>query len=307
MYSAAQLRRGIRSPNLFLREVNRLYHRRLNAREYNTGGIDIFREYWDNLIVLDACRFDMFEQQSSVDGTLEARYSRGSSTREWLTANFTDRTLHDTVYVTANPQLYRHRELLNVSFHHVDHVWQTNGWDDRYQTVLPETTTEHALEAAERYPNKRLLIHYIQPHYPFLSVEGGQPFDNSQLFLRPDQPSSWNQIMTGELNASREEIWAAYRRTLEVTLPHVNRLIDTLGGKTVVTADHGNMVGERARPLPIAEWGHPRGVYTDELVKIPWCTVDGERREIVAEEPTTSEQSVADDVVSERLAKLGYV
>jgi len=305
MYSLSQLRRGFQNPNLFLREANRLYHRRLNLRSYNTDGVDIFAEDWDNLLILDACRHDMFTEYADFPGELDSRISRSSSTREFLKANLQGRDLLNTVYVTANPQLYRHRDWLDVQFHDVRHVWQHEGWDDEYQTVLPETTTEHALEAAADYPNKRLVVHYIQPHYPFL-VDGDQPFDNSQAFLKPDEAGSWNQIMSGDLSVSREEVWQAYVQTLERALPAVEDAIERLDGKTVVTSDHGNMVGERARPFPIREWGHPRGMYTEELVNVPWLIVDGARREIVSGDAVENEIAVSDEVVEGRLKDLGY-
>lgn len=305
VFSPERIRRGLSSPNLFLREVNRLYYRRGYTRPYNTDGIDLFGEDWDNLLILDACRYDMFAEQSTLSGRLESRRSRGSSTREFLKANVAGKELHDTVYVTANPQFYRLRDWLDASFHAVDHVWKTDGWDEAHRTVLPETTTAHALSAAESYPNKRLLVHYIQPHYPFI-VEGDQPFDDDQAFLKPGTAGSWAQLMTGDLDASADDIWPAYRANLDRTLPHVEQLLDGLDGKSVVTADHGNMVGERASPLPICEWGHPHGIYTDELVNVPWHVVDGERRTIETESPVEHRNDTADDVVAERLADLGY-
>lgn len=306
VFSLQRLRRGLSSPNLFLRELNRWYHRRLFTRSYNTAGVDVFGADWDNLLVLDACRYDMFEKQHGLDGRLETRQSRASSTREWLHANFDGKELLDTVYVTANPMLYRHRESVDVTFHDVVHVWQEDGWDETHKTVLPETMTERALAVADEFPNKRLLVHYIQPHYPFLTDD--QPFENSQAFLRPDEPGSWHQIMTGELTVDRDTVWRAYRGTLDRALPSVERLIDGLAGKTVVTADHGNMVGDRARPFPIVEWGHPRGIYTEQLVTVPWLVNDGNRRDLVAEEPAESTASdVSNTQVEQRLEELGYV
>ena len=307
VFSLQRLRRGFSSPNLFIRELNRWYHRRLFTRPYNTDGVDIFGADWDNLLVLDACRYDMFAGEHELDGRLESRQSRASSTREWLRANFDGQELLDTVYVTANPMLYRHRNSIDVTLHTVVHVWQTDGWDQTHKTVLPETMTDRALAAAEEFPNKRLLVHYIQPHYPFLA-DTNQPFENSQAFLKPDEPGSWHQIMTGKLSVDKQTVWQAYQGTLNRAFPSVERLIDGLEGKTVVTADHGNMVGERARPFPIVEWGHPRGIYTKELVTVPWLVVDGERRDIVAEEPVESTVSdVSNTQVEKRLEDLGYV
>lgn len=305
-FSRDRIERAVRNPRLFLRHLNRLYHRRLNTRSYNTAGVDIMEEDWDNLLLLDACRYDMLEEQANLPGTLESRISRGSATVEFLTANLQNKNLHDTVYVTANPQLYRHNEDINASFYAIEEVWQTEGWDKEHRTVLPETMVEHTIEAAEKYPNKRLFVHFIQPHYPFLTGEEN-PFDNDQAFLKPDEPGSWDQLMTKEITASKEGIWKAYRETLNQTLPHIDNLINVLSGKTVVTADHGNMVGERATPIPITEWGHPRGIYTRELVKVPWLVVEDTRKNITNESPLREQEGVTDEVVNNRLEDLGYM
>lgn len=307
MYSLSQLQRGFATPTLFLREANRLWHRRLNKQSHYAQGIDIFEEDWDNLLILDACRYDMFESQNTISGILESRKSRGASTIEFLKANFTDRTLEDTVYITANPQLYRNREEVRPQLHAVENIWQDDGWDPEHKTVLPETVTKYAREAADRFPNKRLIVHYIQPHYPFIGSK--TTFDKGHL----DNPEEgddnlWTQLMRGELKVNKEQIWELYLDNLDRALPAVSDLIDHLQGKTVVTADHGNMVGERAFPFPIREWGHPRGIYTEELVKVPWLVVDGEgRREIEAEQPQQSDQQdIESSVVAERLEHLGY-
>jgi len=47
------------------------------------------------------------------------------------------------------------------------------------------------------------------------------------------------------------------------------------------------MFGERASPIPIQEWGHPEGIWTDKLVKVPWLEVPYKERRI----PTLDNQS----------------
>jgi hypothetical protein len=303
--SLSRIRRGLRSPNLFLREANRLYHRRFYTRPYNTDGVDVFAEDWDTLVILDACRYDMFSEQSELPGRLESRISRGSSTVEFLRANVAGRDLRDTVYVTANPQLYRHREEFSPQFHDVIDVWQDDGWDEEYNTVLPETMVEWTRTAAERYPNKRILSHFIQPHYPFLVDE--EVFEDEQTFRCPKKAGPWHQVMTGEISVSVEDVWQAYRATLDRTLPAVERLLSKLDGKTVVTADHGNMVGERAGPVPVTEWGHPRSIYVDQLVTVPWLvSTAGERRTITAGDSAAMYTEGESEVVNDRLNALGY-
>jgi hypothetical protein len=96
---------------------------------------------------------------------------------------------------------------------------------------------------------------------------------------------------------------------LEVVLPAIETLIKQVNGKHVVTADHGQALGERSFPIPMREWGHPPGVYIDELINVPWLEYqNNSRREIVMEPPTgSSAEEIEQNVVRDRLADLGYV
>jgi len=284
------------------REINRAYHRRFGTRPYNTDGTDFMAEDWDNLLILDACRADLFEEYNTIDGTLETRVSRGSNTVEFLKGNVANRQLWDTVYVTANPQINNHFDLLNPDFHDVIDVWQSH-WNDEYNTVLPEDLTEEAIKASKKYPNKRLVIHYIQPHMPFIDSPvsfGDEMFDTSE--------GPWNWVMKGETDVEEADLREANETNLEVALPHVERAVDQLTGKTVVTSDHGQCINDRSYPIPIKEWGHPWGQYIDPLVKVPWLICKGDpRKDITADPPQANEsEGVGDNLVEERLEHLGY-
>lgn len=288
------------------RWLNRLYHRRGYTSDFNEAGFDVFEADWDNLLILDACRLDMLDGED-FDGEAETVESRGSDTYEFLRANCGGRDLSDTVYVSASPMLYWRSETIDHNFHDVIYVWEEDGWDEANRTVLPETVTEYALEAAAEYPNKRLLVHYLQPHYPF--VDSGTDFDKRQLHdPNETHPSFWRMVETDQIDISTDRIWELYRANLQRALPHARELVESLDGKTVVTSDHGNMVGERSYPIPITEWGHPAGTYTPELVKVPWieCPHD-ERRRIVAGERTETTTEADRDVAEERMTALGYL
>lgn len=301
MYSLSQLKRGLDDPHLLLRELNRLYHQRLGARAYNIDGVDVYGEDWDNLLILDACRYDMFDSQHDLPGTLESRRSRGTHTKEFLRGNFAGKRMYDTVYVTASPMYYRNQDRLDAEFHHTENVWR-DGWHDEYRTVLPETLADHALKAAEQFPDKRLIVHFLQPHYPFIGPTGREHFELDDLAFE------WDGIVRGTHDFSNEILWKSFRENLDIVLPHVESLLEELPGKTVTTADHGQMIGERATPIPIVEYGHPPGIYTEELVKVPWLVHrNGPRKTIRSEEPTTEETDTGDDAVTERLKNLGYV
>lgn len=307
MYNSDQLRKVIDSPNLALREANRLYHSRLNSRPYNPDGVEIMSADWDNLLILDACRYDMYQEEVGDNADLSRVQSRGSGTVEFLYANFSDQDFHDTVYVTANPQYYYHREELHSEFHAVIDVWRDEGWDEEYGTVLPETMVQRALEAAERFRNKRLIVHFLQPHYPFLSDR--TEFDKGHMETgKGEKGDFWRRIFIGDIEPRKDVIWQEYSENLRAVLPPVRRLAGELTGRTVITSDHGNMVGERASPIPITEWGHPLQLYTKQLVDVPWHVVPSEtRKKVVAEPPENRQESLSDDVVADRLADLGYV
>jgi hypothetical protein len=297
----------------YTRNVNQRFHSRNRRREFNPEGADFLAADWDTLVILDGCRYDTFREHADLPGTLSSRESRGSMTVEFLRGNLAGRTLHDTVYVTANGQFYNYGSEIDASFHHVENVWQYDeAWSDEHHTVLPETTTAYALRAAERFPDKRLVVHYVQPHYPFIdsSIDIDDAFD-------PDTPDFWRRIYDGDLSYSPNLLREAYVANLERALPHVQDLLAGLDGKTVVTSDHGNMLGDRAFPVPVQEWGHPPKLWVSELTRVPWLEyVDPPRRNVVAEPPVRDSLSlhggsdtgdrVDDEQLADHLRHLGY-
>ena len=289
-------------PKFAVRGMNFVYHAAANGLEFeNRSGLDILSEEWDNLVILDACRYDMFAEQSELPGRLESRISKGSSTTEFLKANFAGEDLLDTVYVTANPQYHNNRNRIGAEFHSVENVWLNDGWDTESGTVLPETVTEAAMKAYEEYPKKKLVIHYIQPHFPFINSQIGK----NSLEHDKGELNIWEKLLSGELSYPPGCIWKAYKENLSTALPHVETLLQELNGRTVVTSDHGNMINERASPFPINEWGHPRGIYVEPLVKVPWLVREaGEQRTIVKENSAFKEDEL--EATEERLEQLGY-
>lgn len=289
--------------------VNRWYHSGFGTHQFNDDGVDVMNEDWDNLLLLDACRYDVFARVHDLPGTLDSAISRSSTTDEFMRANIDGNDLRDTVYVTASPSFYA-TEDVDAEFHHVDHVW-SDEWDPELRTVHPASVTERAIEAHERFPDKRLLVHYLQPHYPFIGETGRSEFryDGMEKPLDPDGSTEkfWDTVGTRINDVPTETVWEAYVENLEVTLPHVEELITTVEGKSVVTADHGEMIGERAFPVPNKLHGHPGGLYTRQLVEVPWLEyTNGSRRRVVAGKSSRERDDIEESVVQDRLADLGY-
>lgn len=144
----------------------------------------IHEDDWDYLIVLDACRFDYFQEnyEDYLTGDLTKVMSRGSATPEWLTETFSGHRYNYT-YITANPYINDEglnlREMVNEiesdwyaseKFPQIYSAWQ-EVWDEEIGTVRPEKMKEYSLEKLEEVEGKTI-IHLVQPHRPFISYEG---------------------------------------------------------------------------------------------------------------------------------------
>lgn len=262
---------------------------------------DIMARDWDNLIILDACRYDLFLSCNTLNGEVECYYSNASNTAEFVRKTFVGEHYPDTVCVTATPKYIKPNA--EDAFHDVIHVWEDD-WNDEARTVLPEVMVERVISAHKKYPNKRLISHFIPPHLPFIG-EIGQQIPHSVAFLGDlrghdrDKQNIWNAMSNGGLEIQR--VWSAYKENLELTLPAIENLLDKLPGKSVVTSDHGNAFGEAGI------FGHPSRRHIEPLVCVPWFTADfDERKETLAEE-TNKRSNIDEETISDRLRDLGYI
>jgi len=191
-----------------------------------------------------------------------------------------------------------------VNFHAVVDVWgdsiEYGEWG-----VLPDTMAARTREAVEEYPNKRVVAHFIQPHIPFIGPTGKE--HKAELGMSP-----WKAKVRGELDLSDEVLWEAYRENLDAVLDEVAGLLCNLPGKTVVTADHGQLIGDRGFPIPCKDYGHPTALYYEELVKVPWHVSDnGARRSTTASGQAAAYEDRSshelDDKARNHLEQLGYL
>ena len=292
-YTLDDVRTGLENPRLIVSECNQQFNHYRAGRDHNPDGIDVFAEDWDTLVILDACRYDAFVQRSTLPGRTERRISRGSTSSEFIRGNFTGKTLHDVVYVSANGWYANLEDEIGADVHAFELV-ERDAMDGL--TSRPETVAAAARDAARTYPNKRLVVHFMQPHQPYLG-ETGERFD-----FGGDLAATIRRT-----DASRRDVLRAYCENLDLVLGEVEPLLDDLTGRTVVTADHGELLGDRERPLPIRTYGHPEGVYVEELVTVPWHVFEnGERKEIVAERPPATADEPDFAAVERNLEDLGY-
>ena len=303
------IREGISNPRLILRQINRGFHTRLGYKDYNSDAANIFELDWDNLIILDACRYDEFSEQISdfdIPGKLKCKQSLDSATKGVLRASVDGMDLSDMVYLTATSMLHREsvqESNINPMFHKVIDVWKDN-IEYGKGGVPPSSVTDSVLEASELYDNKKIVAHYIQPHTPFIGEYGQSQFGEGEHAM-------WRKKLCGDTTLSDQTIQKAYRENLKLVLEEVERLISNISGKTVITSDHGQAIGDRAYPIPYKEYGHPSKMFIDELIKIPYyeCTFDS-RREVEKGDKSQNYSEEGQDAshrALEQLEGLGYL
>lgn len=291
-YNLSHVKRGLKNPHRVGLEIYKLYQRKILK---NTG-VRILDKDWDNLIILDGCRYDLFASSDHPAGQLQKEISMGSQTEEFLTKNFSSKEYPEITYVSANPNI----KYLNSKFYKRIRLWEDQ-WDNELNVVHPESVTNWIIENAEDHVDKRLIIHYMQPHYPFIGDKGQNLMASAEIDHLTDGKEFWRQYKKlSERDKSRFR--KAYEENLRIALDQVDRALSFLKGKTVITSDHGNEFGKWGI------YGHPAGVYSDGLVEVPWLVINQENntRKQIIDGNATDGPADNNVLVEERLKYLGY-
>lgn len=233
--------------------------------EHFNYGTNVFDKDWDLLVVLDACRYDLFEefapQHSVYDSfdSVDRLYSIGSLSKYWLRRTFentADDRLAQTLYVADRS----HLEMVGTEKLHDVALVAENEHNTEGGMLRPEAVTARAVEEFDNSEADTYIVHYLQPHAPFLHCVG--KYDSSAE--KPGQTQNvWRGLRDGKFDA--DEIWNDYGRNLLLVLDEVETLIDQFEGDVAVTSDHGNAMGE------FGLYGHPFRGATPSIRRVPWA------------------------------------
>ncbi|MBW3018813.1 LTA synthase family protein [Candidatus Woesearchaeota archaeon] len=267
-----KIRKG--DPHLLKRVLRAGYENTLRAYFKIRGGpkFKVTDEQWDYLILLDACRYDEYCRNNTIkEGTLQSRLSSASDTEEWLMKNFNEP--QDMIYVSANPKIMRAKGIKN-KFFRVEHVWDY-GWNTELDTVHPDKVSDAAIRLAKKYPNKKMIIHYLQPHVPYIGetkITFPQTVQNRSKCMSVFEINDKVMFEKYDINKIKQ----AYRDNLRLVMESVKKMLPRLHGKIVITADHGEAFGEKRL------YFHPRGIYTKELTTVPWHVINNAKQDLLA-------------------------
>ena len=255
-------------------------------------GIAVMKKDWDNLILLDAYRYDYFSEYSTFNGDLSSEVSKGNWSLEFVVKNFQAKQYHDTIVVTANPNYQNYSKLDEDTFFTLINVVT-----DKTKSGS-ELVTEKALAAIDQYPNKRIIVHYMLPHEPFR----GQTVDQVKRGLDGELSNRMYSLYSRGV-ISKETLEKAYIESIGQIEKEIESLLDKLDGKTVLSSDHGENLGEVQHGMMQLGHGNP----TTECRLVPWLEMSyDKRREIISDDPIGFD-TIDDDIMKERLAALGYM
>jgi hypothetical protein len=105
---------------------------------------------------------------------------------------------------------------------------------------------------------------------------------------------------------SRKRIRTAYRESIDQVIKRSQPLIDKLLRKTVITADHGEHLGDRPVPFGGRLCGHRPGVRSTALCAVRWVEFDFDNWKEVTTDPPQTQSHIGNQIVDQRLCALGY-
>ena len=240
-------------------------------------------ENWDVLMILDACRCDAFERvwrqmpAGALPGTLHKRVSVGSHTISWLKETFRGRDAEAgrIVYLATNPHVsakYLAQIGVSARFAHIEHLWDTR-WDPRERTVMPQAVVEEYLRLREQFPDKKFILHFLQPHTPYVGktrVRMNQPAEMPTAVDENGQPRRvpTELALLEDCQVGLQECWQAYDDNIRLALDCIAGLMAKRPPRAVISADHGELFGEYGM------YSHVQDMNIPELIEVPWFVCD---------------------------------
>jgi len=225
----------------------------------------LFHNKQFRLIVLDACRADAFVEEINVPGEYQVVRSGGSCTRDWAKATFQSK-YPDVLFISSVPYIsglsiggWRATEHFGEVYPAWRHLW---GDVDGIETVLPWLVVAEALKRNA----PRMIVHLMQPHFPYIGdvrFDAPNPLATSRASAIAGGDGlvacDWQKVYPPD-----EKLRKAYMANLRLVLREIQPL---LGPGVVITADHGELLGEGG------QYSHPPGSNHPILRSVPWFIV----------------------------------
>ncbi|WP_459191540.1 hypothetical protein [Halosimplex sp. J119] len=305
-------------------------------------GTNIFDREWDVLVILDACRSDVFHEVSQttpwLDDVGEIK-SVGSMSPEWILKTFTPEyrdEISDTALLSGN--VWTDRIFEDRLHEQTDHgyptlnqgapKWEVATADDfaYYERVLPianqdirllpESThlphvmTDRAIALSRENDFDRLIVWYEIPHLKLiadaLDWKSGE-LSVSELMSGPEQTRDLRATEKSFDPARRGEVsiremHELYERNVQFVLDYVKILAENVEAERLAISADH---GETLGEFGV--WGHPFGSPLSAVRSVPWATVTATDERTYEPKFDALEREPAEEEVEEILADMGYI
>ena len=259
-------------------------------------------------------------------------WSVGGSSAEWMVHTFDtewNEVLTDTAYLTSNAwaqkiiddQLQPGKGFDNDNLSRLrhfgdynpiekeelgllEHVWKYVSQEDEiYEQhgvpdeliaggTSPQYVTDRGIDVVRSENYNRVILHYTQPHRPYLSHRFSESRDLYRYETKP-----FEYLRNG---GERQTVWESYLDDLRWVLDDVEILLQNIdAGRVVISADHGEAFGE------FGIYGHSSGSIHPQVRRVPWVVTTATNTESYSPEITPSKEAGVS--ASENLEALGYV
>lgn len=254
---------------------------------------------WDVLIILDACRVDSFIKvfpNLLFNNIIQIVDTEVTDTGQWLVKHWSDDFYSDIVYVSGNPFVNSKGVSTETTknFDGRKHFGKiVDSWDWGFNRlsgrIEPDRVAADFFNYYWQNPGARFIIHFMQPHSPYLFnrikpewINIARRFIPKKLFqfMRHHIPRyirKETHLHVPEYNYKRvyndDEIRNAYERNLKDVKPYVEEIIKSHPNMNIiVTADHTEYLGENGR------YGH--GGKSDDMFlrSVPFLRVVGDKK-----------------------------
>lgn len=160
--------------------------------------------------------------------------------------------------------------------------------------MFAEEVTDWAIDISRTKSLDRFVVHYMQPHAPYLRRATRRADVNE---LEEYESSPFKSLKN---RVTSETVWNAYLDNLRYVLDNIERLLENHdANQVVITADHGELFGE------FGLYSHGVGIPHPALKRVPWvrtnATDEGTRQ------PRPTPLSEETDGIESRLKDLGYL
>jgi len=218
---------------------------------------------WDYLVILDACRYDVFAEvvtELDLPGTLTKADSGAVNTSFWLKQHWS-REDTDAILITANPWSFKGGASGMAHERFKRAIWaDPEGKDVKGYKAIRERIQplcgrsggfgvfhpKIALECFLAYKEQghRYVIHLIPPHLPFLGEKGSALF--ARLKLAPHNHGGiYRAIRNYGRRGNWKELRECYKENIIVALQSLQDYAELFSnGRLVISADHGELIGE---------------------------------------------------------------